>query len=321
MKEISIIVPVYNAEDSIERCINSIIHQNYKNFELILINDGSKDDSLKILNKYKSMYKNIKVINKKNEGVSKTRNLGINEASGDYIMFIDNDDYIDSDYLDRFASELDDLYDVVLGGYKRTTLEKILYTQTLKNTEWSKYIVMAPWAKLYRKSFLKKNRIFFKDYGIGEDVFFNLGIYSKSPKIKIIDYSGYNWFYNDKSVSNTLQKGLNKNIEITKLINEIVSSSKYIDDYFEYFIYRYFIWYLLYSGRNANKVDFIKEYSKIKNWEIEKGIKLKINPLSSRLNGESLKNRMIVLVFTMIDKFGLIKLFASIYCRGDKIEE
>lgn len=318
MKKISIIVPVYNAEESIEKCITSIIQQSYKNFELLLINDGSKDNSIKILNKYKKKYDNIRVIDKKNEGVSKTRNLGITKASGDYIMFIDNDDYIDYDYLERFINELDNDYDVIIGGYKRTSDNKIIYKQTLKNTEWSKYIVMAPWSKLYKKEFIQMNKIEFKDYGIGEDVFFNLNIYSKRPKIKIIEYSGYNWYFNNNSVSNTLQKGLNKNIEITKLMSEIVDNNyNSIDNYFEYFVYRYFIWYLLYSGRNANKEDFIEEYFKIKTWKNKNNIKLKISPLSFKIKGESFKNRMIVLIFTIIDKFGLMKVFARLYCRGE----
>lgn len=100
---LSIIVPIYNAEVYLERLIKSVLSQKIKNYELILINDGSKDNSLTIMNKY-STYKNIKIIDKPNSGVSSTRNFGINIARGKYITFIDSDDYLDLNSIEVMVS-------------------------------------------------------------------------------------------------------------------------------------------------------------------------------------------------------------------------
>ena len=89
---ISIIIPVYNAQKHIAKCIDSILEQDFTDFELLLLNDGSKDDSLSILNYYAAIDERVKVVDKENEGVAKTRNKGITLAQGEYIMFVDNDD-------------------------------------------------------------------------------------------------------------------------------------------------------------------------------------------------------------------------------------
>ena len=100
-KLISVIIPIYNSEKYIKKCIESIINQTYKNIEVILINDGSTDNSEEICNQYASEDGRIKVINTTNKGVSASRNIGLKNATGDYISFIDCDDYVDKDlYLD-----------------------------------------------------------------------------------------------------------------------------------------------------------------------------------------------------------------------------
>ena len=154
MNKVSIIVPIYNAEKTVKRCIDSILNQSYKNFELLLINDGSKDQSLKVIKEYKD--KRIVVIDKKNEGVARTRNLGIEKATGDYIMFIDNDDYIDNDYVDTYVNEIiNSKSDLVIGGYRRVNnKKKILFYKSPDNYPWTKYIIMAPWAKIFNRKFI-----------------------------------------------------------------------------------------------------------------------------------------------------------------------
>ena len=93
-------------------------------------------------------------------------------------------------------------YDVVISGYRRITEEnKIIKKVSLKDEEWSKFMILAPWAKIYKREYLIKNNIEFLDNNIGEDVFFNLQALQLTDKIKILDYIGYNWFYNTRSVS------------------------------------------------------------------------------------------------------------------------
>ena len=121
---VSVIIPVYNAQEGIKQCIDSLLNQSFTDFEIILINDGSTDNSLEVIKKYAADNDFIRVIDKENEGVAKTRNKGIQLANGKYIVFIDNDDFVDSDYLERFYNEIDqEQLDIVLGGYKRVNQE------------------------------------------------------------------------------------------------------------------------------------------------------------------------------------------------------
>ena len=103
MSKVSVIVPIYNSEKTINRCVESIINQTYKDIEILLINDGSIDNTLNILNDYANKDKRIVVINKKNEGVSKTKNLGIKKAKSEFIMFVDSDDYIDKEAIKKLV--------------------------------------------------------------------------------------------------------------------------------------------------------------------------------------------------------------------------
>ena len=107
MEKVTIVIPVYNAEKTISKCIDSILNQTNENYQVLLIDDGSKDNSLKVIKEYEKNYpKKIKVISKENEGVVATRNLGIDLCKTKYIMFIDNDDYIDKDYVEQFLSAI-----------------------------------------------------------------------------------------------------------------------------------------------------------------------------------------------------------------------
>ena len=116
-KRLSIIVPIYNVDKYLERCIQSILNQKYSNFELILINDGSTDNSINIFNKYVANNKNIILIDKLNEGVSIARNVGLEKASGEYVTFVDADDYVDeSIYEIAFNNIEQDNLDIVEFG-------------------------------------------------------------------------------------------------------------------------------------------------------------------------------------------------------------
>lgn len=321
--KLSIIVPIYNSEKYISRCIDSILNQSFIDYELILINDGSKDKSLDIIKEYEKKDKRIKVIDQKNEGVSKTRNKGIKLSKGKYIMFIDNDDYIENDYIKTYYNQIiSGDYDIVIGGYKRKNDENVVLQkmQLIKDNDWSKYLVVAPWAKIYKRDFLIKNNIEYFQYKIGEDVYFNLLAYSKTNKIKIINNTDYIWYYNGNSVSNTSQKGLNDDIDILILINKILDNVDVNNIYIKYYIDRYIIWYLLFSGKRSTKEKFVKEYYRLDKWKKENNIKNTIFPLSHKLSSESIKSRFVVLVFKIISKLHLIKLFANIYCKGDKNE-
>ena len=192
---------------------------------------------------------------------------------------------------------------------------KTLFKQDLTQSEWSKYIVVAPWARIYRTSFLTDNNIQFFDYPIGEDVVFTLTAYNLTEKIKIIDYNGYNWFFNEKSISNTSQRGFNPNIDIVYFLShllKVAGDSKYI----RYFIKRYYIWYLLFSGRAASSSSFMDQYRRIKEWVSKENIDSNLTPLSSEITGERIQTVISVMVFRTLEHLRLVSLFSRFYCKG-----
>lgn len=317
MKLVSVIVPVYNAENYLSKCIDSILEQSYSEIELILLNDGSKDNSLQILREYEKKSSKIKVVDQKNMGVAKTRNKAIQMASGDYIAFMDNDDFIDVNYIETLVSKMEDA-DIVISGYRRMGIEKELFHLKLMDESWSKYMVMAPWAKLYRRDFLVKNQIVFLDNNIGEDVYFNLVAYSKTKKIKILDYIGYNWFYNDSSVSNTVQKKRTKKLEFLKLLNASYRDMEDKDSKeVEYYFIRYAVWYFLYSTKGLDFQVIKQEYREVYQWLVEHYPNYKKNPYISFFapKGETLKNRVIVKIFMILHRLGLAKVFLWLYSK------
>lgn len=131
---LSIIVPVYNAEEYVKVCLDSLLHQNFDNYEIICVNDGSRDNSLSILLDYEKINHKIKVINKENGGVSSARNMGINSASGKWIWFVDSDDYIPFNCLDYLVSNLEDDIDYLAFDY-----DKVCKIQTAVFDKTTKY--------------------------------------------------------------------------------------------------------------------------------------------------------------------------------------
>ena len=211
MKEnlVSIIVPVYNAHDYVERCILSLVCQTYKNIEILVINDGSTDDSLDVLNRLSEQYKMIKIINQKNSGVSSARNKGIEESNGDYLFFVDADDYI---FDDCIASLLDDSLkydaDIVRCNYifkgKKVLNFKNDHFYNLGNEKDKKivtdlyintYKFNTVWGQLIRKEIINSCR-FDSNLKMGEDFKFNLDVLSCVRKIYVTQKCLYHYTYN-----------------------------------------------------------------------------------------------------------------------------
>ena len=323
MKKVTLIVPVYNSEKYIGKCLESILNQTYTNFEIMVVNDGSKDKSQEIINKFREKYpEKIISIEQKNKGVAITRNESIKRADGDYIMFIDNDDYIDKDYIETFVNEIEKTdYDVVIGGYRRPTeTGKIIKQMKLENKEWSKFLVIAPWAKIYKKSYLIDNNIEFLNVNIGEDVYFNLNAMLISNKIKIIDYVGYNWYFNTVSVSNSKQKDI-RNLQVYELLNScydklqenglLEKENELITTYFT----RYVFWLLTFSTKKLPYKVISEEYDKLFNWLKEKFPNYKKNKMIgfSKPDGDIFSIRVSTKIFMILNKLKLGKIMIYIY--------
>jgi len=164
MKKVSIIVPIYNEEKNLKKCIDSLINQTYKNLEIILLNDGSTDKSKEIIDSYKD--KRIIAIHKKNTGISDTRNIGIDKSTGAYIMFVDSDDYIELNCIEKLMKIIDEEESdiVMFNYYLETSNKKIeirlpkIEAHTLKEDEnLLAKIHLGPCTKIFKKELIKNN--------------------------------------------------------------------------------------------------------------------------------------------------------------------
>ena len=320
--KISIIIPVYNSEKYLDRCFKSILDNKYDNLEVIVINDGSSDNSQKIIDEYVKKYPKVFVsINQKNQGIGATRNNGIKKSTGEYIMFIDNDDFIDKDYIKTHLNHvLENDYDVVISGYKRVTDEKELFSVSLDGRyPWSKYVSIAPWGKIYKKGFLIKHNIKFMITPIGEDVYFNLQVNTRTDNIKVIDYKGYNWYQNTKSVTNTITNKIKK-IDVIKLLNEHYQAvEKFITDdnrdlltmYFGELIIQFNQWYC----KKTKYKDISKFYNETFGWFEEKFPKNKKVKYFRLSKGDRTKNRLIIKTFMTARKIHCVKPLIYLYGR------
>lgn len=219
---ISIIVPVYNSEKYIQRCINSIINQTFINFEVIFVNDGSIDNSLEILNSNKSLDSRIKIINQENFGTGEARNNGLRNALGEYILFVDSDDTIESLMLEEmYKKALEENSDIVICEINRVLSDgkKVrdnIYNNINKNNIFSSILSFSirssVWDKLYKKELFIKNNIFFPEKTYDEDngIVFKLIFFAKH--ISFIDKYLYNWYIIENSKSNSVSKDRIKSI-------------------------------------------------------------------------------------------------------------
>lgn len=212
MKKISVIIPVYNAEKYLTKCLNSIVNQTYTNLEIILVNDGSKDSSLNICYEYKKKDDRIKVINNDNHGASYSRNCGISISTGEYIMFIDADDYIENNFIERlitcneyetydlFISCYTDFYDKNIFKEKKLIDENILTFDLKKDYLNIVKYLRTPWGKIYKLNIIKENNIKFpEDYITAEDQIFNFRYLKYIKKYRFLNECLYFYRHENKN--------------------------------------------------------------------------------------------------------------------------
>lgn len=210
---ISVIVPVYKVEKYLNKCIESIVNQTYKNLEIILVDDGSPDECGKICDNYAQKDMRIKVIHKENGGLSDARNAGINISNGKYISFIDSDDYIDLEYLELLYKTIKkDKSDMAISSHKviyenGTILEKATKEESilepkevLKRILYDDGIDLSAWAKLYKIELFEEIR--YPKGRLFEDAATTYKLVDKCKKISIISKSTYNYIIRGNSITN-----------------------------------------------------------------------------------------------------------------------
>lgn len=228
MPKFSIIVPVYNVEKYLKKCLDSIKNQTYKDYEVIIVNDGTKDNSMDIAKKY-----DFKIINQKNQGLSVARNTGVKNATGKYLLFVDSDDYIEKDLLKELNKSLKNNPDLVRFQIKEVYEDnnEIEYPEEAFQDKSgveafsmiSKYhFVENAWAYLYKKEFYEKNNFKFKEGTIHEDFGIVPLIIMKANIVNSINYLGYNYLQRSGSIMSQ------KNYEKTK---------KKVNDFYNHYLY------------------------------------------------------------------------------------
>ena len=197
MHTISVIVPIFNAGAYLAKCIESLIHQPYTALQIILVNDGSTDDSLAIAQQYAAQDSRIEVYTQTNQGQSVARNLGLQYAKGEYISFVDADDYVDNDFYTVLMQHIGDL-DCVQIGYKRVSAQgKVLLEKLPKHF----HQFTSPCMRLYRRELFTKHDLRFPSGMIYEDVVFSLDFWGTKPSYRILSYTGYNYLANTSSTT------------------------------------------------------------------------------------------------------------------------
>ena len=232
LMKISIIVPMYNVEKYIDRCLSSLINQTYYRIEIILINDGSTDSTFNIAKKYADNDERIILLDFENKGVSAARNQGLNVATGDYCLFVDSDDWLDLDWIEKLIQKVKtDQVDVVVSGYYYNSHEqKRVLPSGEKNVKELLNMVADPmcecnsalWNKLILANLAKQFR-FDETLSIGEDMLYLCQCIIAAQKILVIEEAGYHYFQRSDSAMSGVTE---------KMLTGILAYQK-VDSYFE----------------------------------------------------------------------------------------
>ena len=326
-EKISIIVPVYKVpEKFLNQCINSCINQTYDNIEILLVDDGSPDECGRICDFYSKKDKRIKVIHQMNKGLSGARNTGVNNSTGEWILFVDGDDYLETNCCEILINQAKSDIDVICfdsirdeNGSKKQIKSKLVSNNLyigenkalqLLTLDFNSHISTA-WGKLYNKKFLIDNNIMHNEelrQG-AEGIEFCIRLFGKTKKVLYINKYLYNYNYNENSISSIPS---DKNNELVIKCFEAISSEINIDDYdYKSWFYnrlKYFVvtTFLRNIFNPSNKMRFIERKNKAKAFTNIEIIDNTINWKNNGLDGK----RKLIMIFIKLKLYRLIYLMA-----------
>lgn len=348
--KISVIVPVFNVEDYLNYSLDSILNQTLEDIEVICVDDGSTDNSLNILKDYAKKDERIKIISKENEGQGTARNVGIDNAQGEFIAFVDSDDFIDKTMFEKLYNEsVNKNLDLVMckvSSFDNETHEinDNLWYYSLKcfngfkkdvfnNQDTKKFthlISVTPYNKLYRNSFIQKNSIRFPDKYIFEDEVFFYNVYLKSKRIALVNENLYYYRTNraGSTVSNDSNKDYSDVVYIFKLIRQLLIETNYLNLYKKQ-VYNRFIHLILWRfSQTATKYreNFFnlmkKDFNEILSDEND-DIGLNIDDLDSKIKSRVLKvlNAKDIYEFEELDLHKPFSVIMALYNNEKYIED
>lgn len=281
--QISIIVPMYNAERFICRCMESILSQSFHDYEIVAVDDGSTDDTGRILDEYAKDHSKIKAIHTKNKGVSHARNTALEKADDEYITFVDVDDYLERDFLSSMLSREADL---IIGGFNKigegeetTSPESAFYTPKTYKECFDKYLftdlLKAPWGKIFKRIIIEEFHIRFNEELIfAEDVVFVQTYIVHCKSIRCNNFTGYYYCLVSSPTKYLLNEDqcMKLSASLQKSYNSICETYNYDNHIYKYYNVPHTIIYLFYttqcvgyafSFKGWNKYNrFIKTFNK-----------------------------------------------------------
>lgn len=232
---VSVIVPVYNTEKYLRKCVDSILNQTYKNLEVILVNDGSQDNSGIICDEYAQSDKRVKVIHKENSGPAYARNTGIKVATGDYIAFVDSDDWLDKTMYEDIVSKVEEDADAIIFNLKYVNERNEIISESPKIQEGEipisddsfmdlynlacNSLLGYTWNKLWKRSIMKDE--YFLNIILREDLCFAMKMLNKIRSIYCTNVCGYNYVLRSASILHSCNKN---NVEAIDIVDRFISS-------------------------------------------------------------------------------------------------
>ena len=297
----SIIIPVYNVEHYLSQCIDSILFQNFTDFEIILVNDGSTDSSKKLCEAYVNKDKRVKLFNQKNGGLSSARNTGLKHAIGSYLWFVDSDDWISENALNKMNDVLNQNINLDVISFSHTnfneTTSKFSMPQNQEsiNTtdgngfiEKSKNLFFSVWTYVYSKNFIKINQLWFLENQIHEDDYFNISSFGKIKKILKITDSLYFYRQREGSIMNNyskyhLSKRIDSYIKLVNLCGEINNLNRFFLEtqkgHYKHALFNVLNAFMYYETNFLKKTETLKKVKKAIN-KLPKGFKDELNKTS-----------------------------------------
>lgn len=255
MSLVTIIIPAFNAEKYIHKCLESVVHQSFSDFDVIIVNDGSSDGTENILKEYKEKYSFISYYNKQNGGLSSARNYGMKKlVQSKYVVFLDSDDYLDSEYLQNLVTKAEkNQSDVVCSGQYRITGDGQIISHVQYHLDKNEKCVLRHLnmhGKIYRIDYIRKHNLTFPEGKTYEDNPFNLVAFFLTKNIDFLQYEGYYQLVHLDSI--TTRKIKHNDIpfqELEQSVKYVITHKPNDYDTFEYTLMSFFAYFILEANR------------------------------------------------------------------------